>query len=54
MQISKVCSVVERTIKNREVFTGEHGIKGIFFNFIKGGGKCSETARDPELDGKGV
>lgn len=54
MQVSKVCSVVERTIKTREVFRGEHGIKGIFLNFIKGGRKCSEMARDPEPDGKGV
>ena len=40
--------------KNREVFRGEHGIKGILLNFIKGKEKCSEVARDPELNGKGV
>ena len=40
---SMSCSTEDN--KNREVFRGEHGIKRILLNFIKGKEKCSEVAR---------
>lgn len=49
---SMSCSTEDNN--NREVFRGKHEIKGILLSLIKGKEKCSELARDPELNGKGA
>lgn len=53
MQISKVCPVVQKTIIEKYLEENMES-KGILLNLIKVKEKCSELARDPELNGKGA